>query len=353
MHPLRLADEPKVIDAPPRHLNQQEWLLAVRGLEVEFRLGRRTPPLRAVDGVDLAIGRADTLGLVGESGSGKSTIGNAILGMAPVTRGSIYLAGADITHYGQRRRRRLSSVLQAVFQDPYSSLNPTRTIGQTLEETLRVHRVPRLEAQERVHAMLQTVGIAADAAGRFPAQFSGGQRQRIAIARALLMRPKLVICDEPVTALDLSVQAQVLNLLRELQAQFSLSYLFIAHDLAVVQHLSHRVVVLYKGRVMEYGAVSAVYELPAHPYTKALLDAAPVPDPEVQRKRRPTVSHAAATEAPLNADACPFAPRCPHAIDVCRVRRPPLERTPESSLGACHRWRELRETAALAVSGHA
>lgn len=200
--------------------------------------------------------------------------------------------------------------------------------------------------------MLERVGLPRDAARRYPAQFSGGQRQRIAIARALIVRPKLVICDEPTSALDLSVQAQVLNLLRDLQQELQLSFVFISHDLAVVRHLSHRIVVLYHGRVMEQGPAAALYERPFHPYTRALLDASPVPDPEEQRKRRQLrATQPIATADAIPEDSCPFAPRCPHAIDVCRTRRPALERTDDSAFVACHRWRELTpQPAARAAS---
>jgi oligopeptide/dipeptide ABC transporter ATP-binding protein len=321
-------------------------LLAVQDLAVEFSLGRRTPPLRAVDGVSLTVGAHETVGLVGESGSGKSTIGRAILGLTPVTDGRVTFDGADITHAGHRERRRLAAELQVVFQDPYSSLNPTRTIGQTLAETLRVHVKQHTKADivERVRAMLERVGLPADAAQRYPARFSGGQRQRIAIARALIVQPRLVICDEPVSALDLSVQAQVLNLLRELQSDFELGYLFIAHDLAVVRHLSHRVIVLYRGRIMEQGCAQAVYANALHPYTQTLLQAAPVPDPELQRQRRSArTTRTAGLAPPAPANACPFAPRCPHAIEICRAQRPPLETAIDGTLVACHRWRELHD----------
>ncbi len=318
-------------------------LLDVRGLTVEFDRGRHAPPLRAVDGVDLTVAPRETVGLVGESGSGKSTIGRAILGLVPANAGTVTFAGADITHAGSRERTRLSSELQVIFQDPYSSLNPTRTIGQTLGEALHVQRLPRAQVVERVREMLGKVGLPPEAARRYPAQFSGGQRQRIAIARALMVQPRLVICDEPVSALDLSVQAQVLNILRELQDELQLSYLFIAHDLAVVRHLSHRIVVLYRGRVMEEGPAASVYGDPAHPYTRALLAAAPVPDPHRQRERRldRTTRVADAATASPAADACPFAPRCPHAVEVCRTERPLEEATPAGSRVACHRWREL------------
>jgi oligopeptide/dipeptide ABC transporter ATP-binding protein len=224
-------------------------------------------------------------------------------------------------------------------------LNPTRTVGQTLTETLRVHsKAKREELQVQVETMLERVGLPADAARRYPTHFSGGQRQRIAIARALIVRPKLVICDEPTSALDLSVQAQVLNLLRELQDDFHLGYLFISHDLAVVRHLSHRIVVLYQGRIMEQAQAEEVYSSPTHPYTRALLAAAPVADPREQRQRRslrPKQAVVGRDQLPEN--SCPFAPRCPHAIEVCRTERPPLEQMPRRGLIACHRWQELAE----------
>jgi oligopeptide/dipeptide ABC transporter ATP-binding protein len=325
-------------------------LLDVADLTVEFARGRRRPPLRAVDGVSFALAPRETIGVVGESGSGKTTIGRAILGLAPIREGMVSFAGEEITHASYRRRRALSADLQVVFQDPYSSLNPTRTIEQTLAETLRVHGRPsRAQVRDRVGVMLERVGLPPEAAKRYPAHFSGGQRQRVAIARALMAQPRLVICDEPTSALDLSVQAQVLNLLRELQDEFELSYLFISHDLAVVRHLSHRIIVLYHGRIMEHGDAASLYANPGHPYTQALLEAAPVPDPEEQRRRRTTrLRRGAAGAAIVPYDSCPFAPRCPHVIDICRTAQPPLETTPEGTLIACHRWRELR---AEGVSG--
>jgi oligopeptide/dipeptide ABC transporter ATP-binding protein len=321
-------------------------LLDVRDLTVEFGLGRRRPPLRAVDGVSLTVAARETVGVVGESGSGKTTIGRAILGLTPNVSGSVRFDGMEITHADYHERQRLSADLQVVFQDPYSSLNPSRTIGQTLSETLRGHadRRNRNAAGERARWMLERVGLPADGASRYPAHFSGGQRQRIAIARALMVQPRLVICDEPVSALDLSVQAQVLNLLRELQDEFQLAYLFIAHDLAVVRHVSHRIVVLYRGRIMEEGNAAVVCGVPSHPYTRALLEAAPVADPELQRLRRSVRSRQSIdTSVATSASSCPFVPRCPHALDICRTVRPQLETTPESSHVACHRWRELRQ----------
>jgi ABC-type glutathione transport system ATPase component len=262
-------------------------LLTVHDLTVEYRSGRRAKHVRALDSVSLSIGAGETLGLVGESGSGKSTLARAILGLAPVRSGTIEYDGRDITRATRSERRALSADVQVVFQDPYSSLNPARTVRQTLAEPLGVHeRLSRREVSERVREMLVRVGLAADAADRYPRHFSGGQRQRIAIARALMLSPRLIVCDEAVSALDLSVQAQILNLLLELQEELSLSYLFISHDLSVVRHLSHRIVVLYLGEVVESGPTNVVCGRPTHPYTRALLASAPVPDPAPQRARR-------------------------------------------------------------------
>jgi ABC-type oligopeptide transport system ATPase subunit len=264
-----------------------DTLLRVDDLTVEFPGGRGRAPVRALEKVSLELKPRETIGIVGESGSGKTTLGRAILGLVPIRDGSISFAGGEITHAGFRTRRELSARIQVVFQDPYSSLNPTRTIRDTLAESLEVHeKLPADALDRRIGEMLERVGLPAEVAARFPRHFSGGQRQRIAIARALMVRPELVICDEPVSALDLSVQAQALNLLRELQDELSLSYLFIAHDLDVVRHLSDRVLVLYRGSVVEEGDAKQVCSAPTHPYTRALLEAAPVPDPELQRKRR-------------------------------------------------------------------
>ncbi|MBT2422458.1 ABC transporter ATP-binding protein [Streptomyces sp. ISL-22] len=316
-------------------------LLDVKDLSVEFRQGRRTPPLRAVDKVSLSIAPGETLGLVGESGSGKSTIGRAVLGLNRVDSGQVHFEGRDITHASRRTRRELSARLQVVFQDPYSSLNPARTIGQTLAETLLAHGDFRAkETAERVKAMLERVGMPADTADRYPGQFSGGQRQRIAIARALMPEPRLVICDEPVSALDLSIQAQVMNLLAELQRDLDLSYLFIAHDLPVVRHLSHRIVVLYRGRVMETGPAGMLYADPVHPYTRALLAAVPRPDPRAQRAR--TANRTAATTATAPAtDGCVFAHRCLHAVLLCHSEPPPLLPLPDGRAAACHRTTDI------------
>ena len=317
-------------------------LLSVEHLRVEYPVRHRAP-FRAVDDVTFAIGPRETVGLVGESGSGKTTIASAVLGFVPAASGTITFDGEDIVGATRDRRRRLSASLQVVFQDSYSSLNPSRTIGRTLSETLRPHQpASRPVVADRVASILERVGLDPAAADRYPNQFSGGQRQRIAIARALIVRPRLVICDEPVSSLDLSVQAQVLNLLRSLQDELGLSYLFISHDLAVVRHISTRVVVLYRGRVMEAGPAAVVYDHPAHPYTRALLQSVPVPNPSLQRERR-AARQRGTPDLPstAKAESCQFAPRCPWAADVCREQQPPQELTGEGVLVACHRWREL------------
>jgi ABC-type oligopeptide transport system ATPase subunit len=307
-------------------------LLEIENLCVHFKDGRRTT--RAVDNVSLTIAPAESLGLVGESGSGKSTIGRAIVGLVPVTSGSVRFNGRDITNATLARRRELAAEMQVVFQDPYSSLNPAKTIGQTLAEPLSVHgKLSRSERADRVAAMLQRVGMPVDAAARYPAQFSGGQRQRIAIARALMLRPKLVICDEPVSALDLSIQAQIMNLLADLQAELGMSYLFIAHDLAVVRHIAHRTVVLYRGQVMEAGDAEDVADHPRHPYAQALVAAAPMPDPDIQRAR------AAARSESLFVTGQEGDPL--HS----RQRRPTLTPEPDGRLVACLRSGELLQDA--------
>lgn len=258
-------------------------LLAVDSLVVGFGRGRRR--FHALDGVSVDVAAGETVAVVGESGAGKSTLGRAILGLVPVESGTIHFGGEEITHAGRRARIGLARRLQVVFQDPYSSLNPARTVGAALAEPLVAQRRPRAEIGERVRALLARVGLPADATGRYPRQFSGGQRQRIAIARALMVSPELIVCDEALSALDLSVQAQIINLLLELRRELGVAYLFIGHDLAVVRHLADRVVVLRRGEVVEAGSAAQVCERPTQAYTRALMQAAPVPDPRVERPR--------------------------------------------------------------------
>ena len=261
-------------------------LLQVQDLRVDFTQGQGKV-FQALKGVSLSIHPGETVGLVGESGSGKTTLGRVILGLTEATQGQILFDGEDITHASRARRRTLGRDIQVVFQDPYGSLNPARTVGDTLAEPLLSDKsLSTQDIAQRIAEVLERVGMPADTAQRYPGQFSGGQRQRIAIARAVIAKPRLIVCDEPVSALDLSVQAQVLNLLKELQQSMGLAMLFISHDLTVVRHVSHRTVVLYRGDIVEQGDAAQVHEHPQHPYTRALLAAAPVPDPLIQRERR-------------------------------------------------------------------
>jgi ABC-type glutathione transport system ATPase component len=261
-------------------------LLKVENLEVTYKGKGLKKDFKALKGVSLDIRAGECVGLVGESGSGKTTLGRAVLGLAPVTGGSITMEGKEISHASRAERQALARDIQVVFQDPYSSLNPSMTIEQILTEPLTVRNVSRNAANVRVRELLDSVGLPADAASRRPREFSGGQRQRIAIARALALDPKLIVCDEPVSALDLTTQARVLDLFLEIQERTGVAYLFISHDLAVVRHLSHRVAVMYQGEIVEWGDGEQVTSNPQHPYTKRLMMAAPVPNPVEQAHRR-------------------------------------------------------------------
>ena len=262
-------------------------LLTVSGLDVEYPIkGFRRKPFRALTDINIAIGPGETLGLVGESGSGKTTLGRAVLGLAPVTRGTITFDGKDISHASRSERRSLGRDLQVVFQDPYTSLNPALQIGDILSEPLKVQGQEPAVAGKRVRELLDQVGLPSDAVHRLPREFSGGQRQRVAIARALALSPKLIVCDEPVSALDLSTQAVVLDLFLQIQRDTGVSYLFVSHDLDVVRHISHRVAVMYHGEIVEQGPAPFVTRTPEHPYTQRLLLASPVPDPDRQAQRR-------------------------------------------------------------------
>lgn len=262
-------------------------LLDVKDVTVDYPIkGFRKEPFRALKGVSLDIRPGETVGLVGESGSGKTTLGRAVLGLAPVTGGSITYRSQEISQLGRKARRALSSEIQVVFQDPYTSLNPSLTIEQILAEPLTVRNVPAKEAGKRVRELLDQVGLPSGSVDRLPREFSGGQRQRIAIARALALDPRLIVCDEPVSALDLSTQARVLELFKEIQERTGVAYLFVSHDLEVVRHLSHRVAVMYHGEIVEWGDGDQVTARPEHPYTQRLFLAAPVPDPVRQEQRR-------------------------------------------------------------------
>ena len=314
-------------------------LLRVNDLRVEYDTPGHTK-VTAVDGVSFDVEPGETVGLVGESGSGKSTVAKALLHLTPINAGTISVNGKDVTQITREQRRELSATMQVVFQDPYSSFNPARTIGDSLTEMLVAQGVKdRRLITERATTLLSRVGLPSSAMQRLPSEFSGGQRQRIAIARALMAQPKLLICDEAVSALDLSVQAQVLNLLRDLQAEMDLATLFISHDLNVVRHVSQRLLVLYKGRLAETGEAKQIYAQPRHPYTRLLLEAAPVPDPAMQRHRARSVP--SPPDPRSETGGCRFAPRCPYADDLCHTEDPVLANTPDARQVACHHWREI------------
>ncbi|WP_330351328.1 ABC transporter ATP-binding protein [Streptomyces sp. NBC_00582] len=312
-------------------------LLSVRNLTVRFGTGRRTTTAVRDVSFDLRVG--ETLGLVGESGSGKTTVSRALLGLVPVAEGRILFRGEDITHLRGRSRRALAQDIQVVFQDPYGSFNPLLKVSQSLREGLEAAGAPRAEAHRRMTDLLDRVGLPHSAADTFPSQFSGGQRQRLAIARALMPSPSLVICDEAVSALDVSVQAQVLNLLRELRRDNDLSYLFIGHNLHVVRYMSDRVLVMYRGQLVEQGAAEDVVARPRHPYTRALVAA--IPEAAVDAPRVTRAPQRGRPTGPGEAVGCPFAPQCPDVIDLCRTDAPRLLEQSDGRSVACHRSGEL------------
>ncbi|MFA7503295.1 MAG: dipeptide ABC transporter ATP-binding protein [Burkholderiaceae bacterium] len=319
-------------------------ILRVENLAVHFPvlsgnfIRRQTGAVKAVDGVSFGLRRGETLGLVGESGCGKSTTGLAILRMLPVTRGRIVYEGEDITHHDKRRLQAFRRHVQMVYQDPYGSLNPRMKVRDIIAEPLEVHGLAgsNAEMRERIEAMLATVGLLPYMADRYPHEFSGGQRQRIGIARSLALEPNLLICDEPVSALDVSIQAQVVNLLMDLQERLGLSYIFVAHDLAVVRHISNRIAVMYLGRIVEIAGRDDLYREPLHPYTQALMSAVPVADP-VAEAERPRMVVSGEVPSALNPPAgCRFHTRCPRVMPVCREVDPPLVELDETRSVACH-----------------
>ena len=304
-------------------------------------MDRHVGDIKAVDGVSLEIKRGETLGLVGESGCGKSTVGRTILRLYEPTDGKIVFAGQDITRLNEGELRPLRRRMQMIFQDPYSSLNPRHSIGRIVGEPIWSHGIAsRRAAQGRVRQLLEIVGLPADAGSRYPHEFSGGQRQRIGVARALAVNPDLIVADEPVSALDVSIQAQIINLLENLQSEFDLTYLFIAHDLAVVRHISDRIAVMYLGKIVEVSHADDLYADPLHPYTISLLTAVPIPDPEVERKRE-RILLAGDLPSPANPPpACRFHTRCPYVQETrCKTDVPPLRKLADGHLAACH-WAE-------------
>ena len=314
-------------------------LLEIHDIAKTYRIpgkaGSKPGLLKAVDGVSLQIAPGETLGLVGESGCGKSTLGKLALGLIAADRGAVLYRGTNLTRLSANELRPYRRQIQMIFQDPFSSLNPRMTIGETLAEPLINHRLcAAKERQQRIEKLLDQVGLNAAAANRYPHEFSGGQRQRVSIARALAVEPDLIIADEPVSALDLSVQAQILNLLREIQVEHNLSYLFIAHDLAVVEHVSDRVAVMYLGKIVETAPADDLYRQPQHPYTEALLKAIPQPDPSLAGRPAPLQGE---IPSPLNPPTgCYFHPRCPYATELCSQQEPELLNQSENRQSACH-----------------
>ena len=326
-----------------------KYLLKVKNLKMHFPVRggifrRQIGSVYAVDGVSLMVRAGETLGLVGESGCGKTTVGRSILRLYNFTDGDVIFQGKDISHFSQKELREMRRDLQIIFQDPFESLNARQTIGDILEEPFVIHGIGSAEERKvEVKNLINRVGMPESIITRFPHEFSGGQRQRIGIARAIALKPKMVICDEPVSALDVSIQSQILNLLLELQQEMNLTYLFIAHDLAVVKHISDYIAVMYLGKIVEYADADTLYKKPLHPYTRALISAIPIPDPTIKMKKHILTGDVPSPTNPPS--GCRFHTRCPVAIEHCRVGEPELRPAPgtegDMHLVACHRTGEF------------
>jgi len=317
-------------------------LVKVKNLKMHFPiyrgiLSRRAGEVKAVDGISFEIMQGETLGLVGESGCGKTTVGRALLRLYDITEGTIEVNGHDISTIEGEELRALRPEMQMIFQDPQASLNPRMTVGSIISEPLDEHtKLSKVEKREKVGELMDAVGLARHFADRYPHEFSGGQRQRIGIARALALNPKFIVCDEPIAALDVSIQAQVVNLLEDLQEQFGLTYLFISHDLSMIRHLATRVAVMYLGKIVEIAPRDALYEAPLHPYTEALLSAVPHPDPSEESTRERIILKGDVPSPSNPPQGCNFCTRCPKVIDICRSVEPELQNYGDGHFAACH-----------------
>jgi len=314
--------------------NLKMWFPITQGIVIQRHIG----DIKAVDGISFFIRRGETLGLVGESGCGKSTTGRAILQLYRPTAGDVYFEGENLCKLKGEKLRRMRRKMQMIFQDPYASLNPRMTVGSIIGEPLEVHNILKGKAlKERVQELLQVVGLNPYFINRYPHEFSGGQRQRIGVARALAVNPSFIVCDEPISALDVSIQAQIINLLEELQEKFNLTYLFIAHDLSVVRHISNRVAVMYLGKIMELTDRDTLYNDPRHPYTQALLSAVPIPDPFVEEKRRRIILEGDVPSPANPPKGCNFSTRCPVVMDICKENEPEFKDIGGEHWVACFR----------------
>ena len=324
--------------------NNNNILVEIKDLKVHFPVHKgaifkkKVGDIKAVDGISFGISRGETLGLVGESGSGKTTAGQAILQIVPPTSGKVFFNGEDITGKKGNEARALRRSMQMIFQDPFSSLNPRMKVGKIIGEPLVVHKMVsgKDEYRAQVQELLEMVGLMPAMAGRYPHEFSGGQRQRIGIARALALRPSLIVCDEPVSALDVSIQAQIINLIEALQEKFNLTYLFIAHDLSVVRHISNRIAVMYLGKIVEIGDRLDLYHKPFHPYTRALLSAVPIPNPRLEKQREHILLKGEIPSPLFPPSGCHFNPRCPEAMPVCSQEIPVMKELNPGHLASCH-----------------
>jgi oligopeptide transport system ATP-binding protein len=318
-------------------------LLDVQNLKMHFPITRgiifqrQVGAIKAVDGIDFTMFKGETLGLVGESGCGKSTTGRAILQLYRPTDGEVFFEGVDLTKSKGEDLRKMRRRMQMIFQDPYASLNPRMTVGSIIGEPLEVHNIGsnKKERQERVQELLKTVGLNPYFVNRYPHEFSGGQRQRIGVARALAVNPAFIVCDEPISALDVSIQAQIINLLEDLQDELSLTYLFIAHDLSVVRHISDRIAVMYLGKIVELADRDELYENPMHPYTQALLSAVPIPDPKIETQRKRIILEGDVPSPANPPKGCNFNTRCPRVMDICRQEDPPFKEYKPAHYTAC------------------